>query len=125
MQWYWQWIGETEEGRAFARIENAFNMVCDEDGTCPLVLGISIDAPINPDGTFRVEDVPPGTYKVSFRSFQPRPASEIPIGSRQEIRTGTRDTFENRWTEPIITVPPIEGVQSNVPFDAGVVGIEL
>jgi len=41
------------------------------------------------------------------------------MDSRIQIGTGTRDTFENRWAEPIITVPPIPGKQSNVPFVRG------
>ena len=123
MQWYWQWTRETEEGKAFARNENAFNMLCDDD-VCPVELGISIDAPINSDGTFRIEDVPSGTYKVSFRSFQPKPASEVSTDNRHSAEA-TRDTFENRWSEPIIVVPPIVGEQSNVLFESGTIRIEL
>jgi hypothetical protein len=125
MVWYWKWIKETEEGKAFYRNENAFNMQCDEEnGTCPVVLGISIDAPIGADGTFRVEDVPSGAYKVTFCSFQPKPASEIPVDHSQN-GFATRDTFENHWNEPIIGIPPISGKQSNQPFDAGTLRIEL
>ncbi|MCL2005968.1 MAG: carboxypeptidase-like regulatory domain-containing protein [Planctomycetaceae bacterium] len=124
MQWYWQWTVETEEGKAFARNVNAFNMICDENDACLVALGISIDAPLNPDGTFRLEDVPSGTYKVSFRSFQPKPASEISTDDRFSA-SATRDIFENTWMEPLIVVPPIEGERSSVPFETGMLRIEL
>jgi hypothetical protein len=124
-RWYWKWVKETEEGKAFYRNENAFNMQCDEEaGTCPIVLGFSIDAPINADGTFRIEDVKPGTYKMTFRSFQPKPASRISTDNDHRV-TATRDTFENNWNEPIITVPPIPGKQSNQPFDMRAVRTEI
>jgi len=126
IQWYWKWIRETEEGKTFYRTVTAYNMQYnEEDDTCPIVLSTSIDAPINSDGTFRVEDVVPGKYKVTFYSFQPKPGSEIQPGDHLGGGIATRDTFENSWSEPEIIVPPIPGKQSNTPFNAGAIRIAL
>ncbi len=124
LRWFYKWESETDEGKSFKKLEADYNMSCDEEtGTCPIVPQVRIEARINADGTFRVEDVTPGTYKVSFESFQPKPGNEIKSDDR--FYSDTRDTFENTWTEPVITVPSIPGKQSDKPFDTGTIRIEL
>ncbi len=124
LRWFYKWQSETDEGKSFKKREADYNMNCDEEtGICPIVPQVRIEARINADGTFRVEDVPSGSYKVEFNSFQPKPGSEIKSDGR--FYSDTRDTFENRWTEPVITVPSISGKQSDKPFDAGTIEVVI
>lgn len=125
LRWFYKWQSETEEGKAFKKLESDYNMNCDEESeTCPIVPSTRIDARISADGSFRVEDVPGGSYKIEFESFQPKDASEhVP----DRFNHNSRDTFNNSWTEPTIIVPDLpEGLrQSEKPFDAGTINTEL
>ncbi len=126
LTWYWKWLRETDEGKAFEKIVNAYNLQCDsETGTCPISQSVSFANRVNDDGTFRIDDVTPGTYKIAFESFQPKTAEEMRNSAGEDRVRATRNQYDNNWHEPEITIPAIPGERTDKPFDAGNVRMEL
>lgn len=63
------------------------------------------------DGTFRVEDIPPGTYQLNVQLGELSPGSYFVEGAG--------------WGETPVTVPPMTSDQPEVPIDIGEVKVTL
>src|SRR5437764_12558689 len=71
----------------------------------------AISFQVGPDGTFRVDDLEPGEYWGSIRSFKVDAAS--PFGEDQAT-----STFQ-------FTIPPIPGGRTDEPLDVGAVVVTV
>ena len=71
---------------------------------------LSFAAPVVRDGTFRIEDVPQGNWRLSFTLYD-----------FTQYENGYRNLGA---AEPLdFTIPAIPGGQSDVPFDVGVIAV--
>jgi thiol-disulfide isomerase/thioredoxin len=93
VRWREEWLS-TEAGRAFQRAERSY------------------DLEIKPDGTFRLEDIPTGTYTLTIAANQAK-----------ESRRGTLETLGA--LQRTVAVPAMPGGRSDEPLDLGALKIKL
>ena len=104
--WYQKWVEEDEAGKQFIEARRQY------DAARPVGRGARVDS----DGSFRVEDVPPGRYDFHVWVFQPKPLEDIPSAQGGEAGgdIGYRLSLSNGYFEPVIEVPAFDGVQTDV-----------
>lgn len=89
-EWLADWL-KTEEGQAYSNLERSF------------------DTNVRPDGTFRVEDVPAGKYRL--QAYLHEPGNGVPGTWGPEVAS----------IDTEVTVPEMPGGRSDEPLDLGTI----
>lgn len=72
---------------------------------------------VAPDGTFRVDDVPPGAYELSIVPKEPMTPIKSPSGSTSSVMIGVTPIASLKMQ---VTVPAVESESASAPIDLGV-----
>lgn len=114
-QWYYSWILKDEKGKEFQKKVYEYNQA----------RPMPRNSRIAKDGTFRVENVPPGRYEFSVDVFQPKPLEDIEPAPNNMPNMNTRLRLNNTRREPIVIVPNFDRTVTDVPAELGDVKIDL
>jgi protocatechuate 3,4-dioxygenase beta subunit len=93
-EWMRVW-GQTVEGKAYRRAAS-----------------LHFPVMVEPDGSFRAEEVPAGTYTLMIQAHPPGAGQQVPFG--EPLATATRE----------FDVPEIPGGRSDEPLDIGTVDLK-